>query len=193
MCDFSGRLIAWMDHELPVDEARDVERHVQACADCRSSLASYRQVTAAFEAYCDGAMALRGHRLPRWAVVLSGAVAAAAVLLLAWPRAPVEQPPAVHRQTEAPPPASVLEPAPAAIKRMHRPHAGVPVPSQDANWVPSGPAIQIAIPAEAMFPPGAVPEGINFFADVSIAADGSAERLRLRPRLVALERRPPQP
>jgi hypothetical protein len=49
-------------------------------------------------------------------------------------------------------------------------------------------AIQIAIPAEAMFPPGAMPEGVTFVADVSIGADGSVEQLRLRPRLVRFER-----
>jgi hypothetical protein len=40
-----------------------------------------------------------------------------------------------------------------------------------------------------MFPPGAVPEGINFVAELSIAQDGSAQRLRLQPRLVGWERR----
>jgi hypothetical protein len=43
------------------------------------------------------------------------------------------------------------------------------------------PEIEIAIPAEAIFPPGAVPEGFQFVADVSIGADGSAQSLRLRP------------
>ena len=50
-----------------------------------------------------------------------------------------------------------------------------------ASWTPAEPAIQIAIPAAAMFPPGAVPDGLTFIADVTIAADGSAQRLRLRP------------
>ena len=29
MCDFSGKLIAWLDRELPASEAADVERHVR--------------------------------------------------------------------------------------------------------------------------------------------------------------------
>ena len=58
----------------------------------------------------------------------------------------------------------------------------------DASWPPAGPAIQIAIPGQAIFPPGALPEGINFVADVSIAADGSAQRLRLQPQLAAFAR-----
>jgi hypothetical protein len=41
-------------------------------------------------------------------------------------------------------------------------------------------AIEIAIPAEAMFPPGAMPNGINFIADVRIAPDGSVKQVRLR-------------
>jgi Putative zinc-finger len=55
------------------------------------------------------------------------------------------------------------------------------VQGQSANWVAEQPAIQIAIPAEAMFPPGAAPEGVSFVADVSIGADGRVEQLRLRP------------
>jgi len=52
--------------------------------------------------------------------------------------------------------------------------------------------IQIAIPADEMFPPGAVPEGMQFAADLTIAADGSAKRLRLQPRLSGFERRTTQ-
>ena len=51
------------------------------------------------------------------------------------------------------------------------------------------PAIEIAIPVEAMFPPGAVPDGLNFVADMSIGADAGAEQLRLRPRTERFERR----
>jgi hypothetical protein len=32
-----------------------------------------------------------------------------------------------------------------------------------------------------MFAPGAIPEGMNFVAELSIGPDGSVERLRLRP------------
>jgi hypothetical protein len=45
---------------------------------------------------------------------------------------------------------------------------------------PMDAAIQIAIPAEAMFPPGAMPAGVNFIADLRIAADGSVQQVRLR-------------
>jgi anti-sigma factor RsiW len=191
MCDFSRKLIAWLDRELPEDESADVERHVRACTECRSHLEAYEQVSSTFNAYCDAAMASKvGHSLPRWVPVLSGAVAAAALLLI-FSRAPVEKLP-VHPPVAAPP-AIVLETAPAPIKRIHPRHALAPAQNQTLDWAPAEPAIQIAIPAEAMFPPGAIPEGVNFIADVSIAADGSAQRLRLRPRLIGFERRSMHP
>jgi hypothetical protein len=49
------------------------------------------------------------------------------------------------------------------------------------------PHVEIAIPADAMFPPGATPPGMSFAADLTISADGSAERLGLRPRLAEFE------
>jgi len=48
-------------------------------------------------------------------------------------------------------------------------------------------SIQIAVPADAMFPPGALPDGITSTADVSIARMVRA-LLRLRPRLIGFER-----
>jgi hypothetical protein len=68
-----------------------------------------------------------------------------------------------------------------------------PAQSQNVYFLPDEPVVQIAIPADEMFPPGAVPEGIHFAADLTIAADGSVERLRLRPRLAGFERRTTQP
>jgi len=51
------------------------------------------------------------------------------------------------------------------------------------------PSVQIAIAAAAMFPPGAVPEGVSFVADLSIGADGSARQVRLQPQISEFERR----
>jgi anti-sigma factor RsiW len=195
MCDLSGRLIAWLDRELREDEAADVERHLRACAECRSQVAAFEQVSGTFDAYCDAVIASNvRRRLPRWVPVWSGAAAAvAAALLLAFPRAPVE-PFVRHPAVIAVPPAIFRETAPPPTKTVRRRHATPRVQSQNANVLPAaGPAIQIAIPAEGMFPPGAVPDGISFTADLSIAADGSAQRLRLQPRLVGFERRATQP
>jgi hypothetical protein len=211
MCEFSGKLIAWLDCELPAEEAAEVERHLESCAECRSCVEAYNRVSGEFDAYCDAAMASSaGRGAPRWAQVAAaaGAVAALVALFFAMPRTRVE-PPAFHAQQAevAASPAIVAAAAPASvsptIQRVHRRQAIAPVQIQDANATPAqnqnaylppdGPMIQIAIPADEMFPPGAVPEGIHFVADLTIAADGSAARLRLRPRLTSFERRTTQP
>lgn len=195
MCEFSGKLIAWFDRELSTSEAADVERHVRVCGECRSQLATYKRVSAAFETYCDAAMAPKvGHRPPRWVLALSGAAAVAATLFLALPNARLlphrtAAPAAAANQLFFPEteraPAVPVKPA-VLIKKPHRPPLGSldarqDVMRQNVAWLQGEPAIQIAIPAEAMFPPGAVPEGVSFTADLTIAADGSAQRLRLRP------------
>jgi anti-sigma factor RsiW len=201
MCDVSEKLIAWLDHELPENEAADLGRHLQGCAECRNRLDGYSEVNNAIVAYCDAVMASRvRHGLPRWVPVLS-AVAAAVTLLVLFPRGHVDtrppQPPvattspAVVQPTPVQPEErAVLDPSPAPINRRARtrqvvwPRQGrMPssLPSQNANLVSAEPAIQIAIPAEAMFAPGAVPQGVSFTAELSIAPDGSAQQLRLRP------------
>ena len=193
MCEFSGRLIAWFDRELPAGEAADVERHVRVCSECRSQLGAYERVSAAFEAYFDAAMASKVRRRPpRWVLAVSGAAAVAATLFLALPHARLQPPhaPALTTSTRQllvleteRPPAVPVKPA-VLIKKVHPRQLVSPalrrdVMRQDVTWLPAEPAIQIAIPAEAMFPPGAVPEGVSFTADLTIAADGSAQRLRL--------------
>jgi hypothetical protein len=78
-------------------------------------------------------------------------------------------------------PAIILETAPKPVKRVHRRREIAPAKTPNTNWALPETAIHIAIPVEAMFPPGAVPEGITFIADVSMAADGSVQGLRLQP------------
>ena len=186
MCDFSGKLIAWLDRELPEAEAAEVQRHLNACMECRDELEAWKQVSKTFDAYCSAVMAgkVRNHA-PNWAPVLAGAAAAVAVLLMAFPRARIESPP-LRLPTRVASPAVVaqarpLPTRPLPIHKTGRRHAPAPVRNQAANLLPSGPYIEIAIPADAMFPPGAFPEGVTFIADLSIAADGSPQQLRLRP------------
>jgi hypothetical protein len=168
-----------MDRELPDDEAADVERHVRDCSECRRRVDAYEVVSRALVAYCDAAMGEKTRRrLPHWVPVLSSA-AAAAVLLLVFKPASVNQIPVRPRVTDASP-AIVLETAPRPVKRVHRRHVIAPMKTPNANWALPEPAVQIALPVEAMFPPGAVPEGITFIADLSMAADGSVQGLRLQ-------------
>jgi len=210
MCDFSGKLIAWLDRELPLEEAAEVKRHVEACSECRSDVDAYKRVSNEFDAYCDEAIAPNARRgMPRWVPMVSaaGAVAAVVALFLALHRTHVESP-AFHAPEVAvaasPAVVAKVSSAPVSpIQRIRRRQVAAPVQIQNENSaiaqnhnaysLPDEPVIQIAIPADEMFPPGAVPEGMHFAADLTIAADGSAERLRLRPRLAGFERRTTQP
>ncbi len=188
MCDFSGKLIAWVDNELSENEATVIGRHVRGCAECRSRVESYEAAGDMFDAYCEAVMVTASkanHKRPRWIPVLAGAAATAsiAVLLLFFLPAPVERLP-LHRSAGTPPPAIVAKAAPTPVKRLRRrgsSRAQISAQVQGASWPTGAPAIQISIPADEMFPPGAVPEGVNFVADLSVAVDGSAQQLHLRP------------
>jgi anti-sigma factor RsiW len=210
MCDFSGKLIAWLDHELPAEEAAEVERHLGLCSECRTNVDAFKRVSGEFDAYCDAATASSAHRgVPRWAPVAIATAAAVALvaLFLAMPRKRV-QPPAFHPGQVAAAGLSHgdVTTVPSSVRVVHgvrRRHSNTAATIQNANASvvhnqnpysqPDEPMIQIAIPADEMFPPGAVPEGMQFVADVTIAPDGSAERMRLRPRLAGFERRTTQP
>jgi hypothetical protein len=207
MCDFSGKLIAWLDGELPADEAGEVERHLEACSECKSDADAYKRVSSEFDAYCDEANASKvRHEVPRWvpAVSAASAVAALVALFLILPRTPVD-PRAFHAPQVAASPAVLAEVLSAPVIPTHKVHGRQAVKhvqiensiaqssqNQNDDPLPNESVIQIAIPADEMFPPGAVPEGMQFAADLTIAADGSAERLRLHPRLAAFERRTTQ-
>ena len=179
MCDFSGRLVAWMDRELPNTEAVDVERHVRDCSECRRRVDAYEEVRCAFVSFCNVVTgATKRRRLPPWVPVLSTA-AAAGVLLLVFQPAAVKRIP-VRPRVAHPPPVIVLETAPRPAKKVQRQHVMASMKTPNEKWALAEPAIQIAIPVEAMFPPGAVPEGTTFIADLSMAADGSVQGLRLQ-------------
>jgi hypothetical protein len=223
MCDYSGRLVAWLDSEMQADEAAGVERHVAACAECRNCAAQLDRMSSSFEDYCEALAQTKEERMAIPVAPIFWAAAAAIVLAVMfrypWGQvaSPMQQPSMTAvRKTDSSPslPVKAAENVRAPSKADH--HAArrqaadrtgkgaaspglcsgqgcapASVQGQSANWVAEEPAIQIAIPAEAMFPPGAVPEGVSFVADVSIGADGSVEQLRLRP--ARFERRTNQP
>jgi|SRR6267142_116576 len=187
MCDVQGKLVAWLDRELPPEEAAGVERHVKGCEECRSQLAAYEQVSGTFAVYCDAVVAAKaGHRVPRWVPVLVSAVAATVVVYFAIPRTRTEPLPALTPTiTKVSIPVPIPVPAPRAAepaprKTIHKRHAVPPLQKEAVKWQPTETAVQIAIPAEAMFPPGAMPKGMNFIAELSIAPDGSVKQVRLR-------------
>jgi anti-sigma factor RsiW len=184
MCDFSGRLVAWMDGELAENDAAVAERHVRECAECRTRVASYEAVSRDFVAYYNAALptalsATPPRRLSRWlSVAAASAVAAALVLLALLPRSAKPLPPLPQMAVAAPP--SIEKTAGKPLPPTHRTHVAVRRKAPNANWTMAGPAIQIAIPADAMFPPGAVAEGVTYVANLSLA-DGSVQGIRPQP------------
>jgi anti-sigma factor RsiW len=222
MCEFSQRLVAWLDGELPEGEAANMERHLADCAQCRGRLDAYRQASDAFEAYSKAyadaaASAKPGRRSMRagravFAAAAIAAMVAAFFLFTARIRySPLRTPAEIGSTTAASQPAQMAQKEPAgqlaavaALKAT--PHVekskgaeriSHPVPDgrtdalqpqEAANLLPSAPAVEISIPADAIFPPGAVPAGVSFTADVTMASDGSAEQIRLRPQLTEFER-----
>lgn len=180
MCDVQGKLITWMDRELPPGEAARVERHVEGCKECRNQLAAYEAVSKNFDVYCDAVIGAKTRRtVPRWVPALAGVAVAVAVIFLALPRTHVEPPP-VFAPVAVVASVPVSAPARAPRKTMQKQHSGPAVKKQFAKWQPTETAVQIAIPAEAIFAPGAMPEGMSFIAELSIAADGSVKQVRLR-------------
>jgi len=182
MCDVQAKLIAWLDRELGSEEATGVERHIEGCKECRGRLATYKQVSETFDVYCDAVAAAKTYRpVPRWMPVLASAVVAAVVMFLAFPRTRIEPPPiltpTITAASVAVPARPEVEPAP---RKIHRRRSVSPAEERAAKWHPTETAVQIAIPAEAMFPPGVMPKGMNFIAELSIAPDGSVSQVRLR-------------
>ena len=188
MCNDSTRLVAWMDGELAEHEAAEIEQHVQACAECRACIAAYENTSREFAAYYEAATEIALTKAPRklrrWVPVVAATAAAAVIALLALlPRAATKTP---VKATSAPqvattqPPVEV-EPAAKPLPRVHRAHVVAHRKAPATNWAMADPAtIQIAIPADAVFPPGVVPEGVTFIANLTVA-DGSVQGVRLQP------------
>ena len=196
MCNYATKLIAWLDRELEPQEMVELAGHFRDCAECRINIAKYERVSQIFNEYCHAAMT----GAPDQRRSLPILAAAAAILVLVATTAAV-----LRIRVQPPSPTAIVQPAqsPLVSEPTTPPPNGMrtrrarpkPVRTQAGNWppLPPQPAVEVAIPADSMYPPGAVPAGVNFIADVSFAPDGSARQMRLRPRLTAIERSAPQP
>jgi hypothetical protein len=165
MCEYSGRLIAWMDSELPGGEAAKLERHVSQCAECRGNVNAYAEVSRAFVACYEAAMAVPPRRTTsRWGLgALAAAAAILAAILLAQPRTEqlsVFVPPPPHA------PAMAFEKPLGPMVRRVRSRPSLARARVVQPWIAVEPSVKVALPADALFPPGAVPEGFSFIADV---------------------------
>ena len=206
MCEFSRKLIAWLDRELPVEEALEVELHLGTCGECQHEVRRYERLSVALDAYCDTTLESSAPRSePRWkaAVLGAGAVAAVLALVLASPHTRVTQPPmnatlavasgsAIRAAAGNFSPINAQEKRGSVAKRTPRfienalseqNESALNVRSTPAAaiWRSAELAIQITIPADAVLPPGAAPEGVSFVAEVSIAPDGSAQQIVVQP------------
>jgi len=183
MCDVSGKLIAWLDGELAEKQAADVEQHVRDCAECRRLVEAFGEVSRLIVTYCDAAHETRPRRrLLPWIPALAGAAAVAALLLFMLRPVAVKPIPVVLRAASPAPalvPGVTRVPTKVAAKTVHRHHQGAAQRNSNPDWAFANPAFQIVIPADAMFAPGALPEGTIFRADLSMASDGSVQGLRL--------------
>lgn len=186
MCEFETRLIAWIDGELDRSASRKMELHVERCGACSAKAASYREVSCAFAAYFELPVVPPRSSRPL-AAALAGLVAAAAAAIILWVLRPLPATlaPSQPKLAASPPAAALLKQppivAPPSVTRTRRHSSTNSVARAKLQPVDPQPTIEIAIPADAMFPPGAFPTGFAFAADLSIRGDGSPEALRVRP------------
>ena len=184
MCEFEKRLIPWIDHETDAVEALEVERHLRVCTACSARAREYREVSRSFARYCGAIASQKSSRRLHWvpfsATAVVAATAAMAMLML-FPRVDplrlrhpaVAVAPAMALRTT---PVNPAAPAKLIRRQLRVKHAEIP----QAAWSLE-PSIEIAIPIEAVFAPGAVPPGFSFAAELSIANDGSSRGMWLRP------------
>jgi Putative zinc-finger len=183
MCEFSSKLIAWIDNELPEAEAAAMDHHITVCRECREQAVAFREVSDAFAVYAR-ALPLGPARSPSpWLLVPSAIAAAVLAVFLLWPGRLPNTKAVVRARAEAQPPLPVIVPRKVAqaVATVLHPRIRRRVQTQAAAWMPAEPTIQIIIPADALFPPGAFPEGVGFVADLRLASDGSPSGLALRP------------
>jgi anti-sigma factor RsiW len=204
MCEYSKCLIAWMDGELAKSEAAEVEQHVRACPACGKCVSACEEICREFAAYyaafTQTRPVARRQKVSGWVPMAASVAAVAAMLVIAFMTRSAKQVPTIQQAAAIPStvktspipkttaPASLLAAedhyAPYRQQkaiRVGQPHRTTKLESTKAEWAIIEPAIEIAIPAEAMFPPGAVPEGVTYIANVSLGPDGLVRGLRLQP------------
>ncbi len=151
MCEFSQRLVAWLDGELPEGEAAKMERHLAECAQCRGQLDAYRQASDGFEAYsnacADAAMSAKpGRRSMRPGRAVSAAAIAAMVAAVFLFTARTRHSAVVGTAAEIGSTAAASQPVQTAQKEPERQLAAVAAPRATARVEKSKGAGRISHP-----------------------------------------------
>ena len=185
MCDLEAKLVAWLDGELPDDEAATLRAHVRECQTCHSRITAYRQVSEDFHLYCNAVFeAGTKPRTSRWIPVLAAAAAAVIISFIVYfrmrvtPSSPAFTPIVSAQPASIPAPVSALGAVPGKAAR-HKP-ASPPRKPRVPQWEPWETSVEIAIPAESVFAPGAMPEGMRLIGELRIGPDGSVRQVRFR-------------
>lgn len=171
MCEFSANLVSWLDGELALEEAAVTERHLESCQECSTRARQYRELSVAVAAFCEAELE-RATPKRRWPLAGCAAAAAVVLILFAGRTRPVTM--AFSPWPAPPAPAIAFQKTPVRVAATHPQHSAKrKAPEHTLERIGEPAALQIALPADAMFPPGAVPEGFEFVANVSVTADGS--------------------
>lgn len=185
MCNFKNNLVAWMDGELPLLEAEAVDQHLKVCAACRECISAYGRASQEFAGYYQAATGPKPTPVRttlRWLPYVAGAAAVIAIASMTFPSSRDQRSTAPQVATATSRPSEKV-PVPATTAKATRAvaahHATATVKSHPVAQAPAPAAIQIAIPADVVFPPGAVPEGFTYIA--RLAADGSLQDFRIQP------------
>ena len=193
MCDFKLNLVAWMDGELPASDSAEAEQHLAICAECRQRACAYEDTSRDVAAYFAASVpsqhiASPPSRTYGWLPYVAAVAALLAIAFVCLPRsnrqpsAPVEVTATAISVPDTPRPSQ--PPAKAATPARHLATAGKRRPATQSSTpvresAAKVPAIRIAIPADAVYPPGAMPDGFAYIA--SLAADGSIQQLAVQP------------
>jgi anti-sigma factor RsiW len=172
-----------MDGELAAGEAAAAEQHLEECEACRERLAQYKNVSKTVASYCDAVFMTATKRVvPIWVPVLAGAAMLAGAGMLFFMSVPKRLEPIALARVPVLSATTVpyQSPGKAALpKTTQHQHRIAPVARKMAPHQ-QGERVQIAIPAEAIFAPGTVPEGMTVIAEMRIAPDGSVQDIRIR-------------
>ena len=190
MCEYESKLVAWIDGELEAADSLQVELHLRDCEMCRDRVRDYREVSRAFAAFHAAPPIGRKRVRSAWAAAGALAIAATAAAILWMVQTPVQQLPFPAPKIALPPAVAFeTKPAGSAIPAKAAPYKTVQKQAvarrnairQQPVWSNMEPFVEIAIPADAIFAPGAMPAGFTFAADLGIDGDGSPGVLRVQP------------